>query len=169
MEDERGMVNLVGPKELGSFVKRMREIMQLSLRDVYDKTGISPSQLSKIERGLVKNPSDDTLNKLAYALNVDRYELFFYAGKVYPDMEKEIVESIIEATSKPIKFGNTELSLNVSTAGGAMTSLDLKEAIKQYSEHSENDFDESEIEELVKETYAAYQILVRKIRNKRKF
>ncbi|WP_151259624.1 helix-turn-helix domain-containing protein [Paenibacillus polymyxa] len=167
MEDERGMVNLVGPKELGSFVKKMREIMQLSLRDVYEKTGISPSQLSKIERGLVKNPSDETLNKLAYALNVDRYELFFFAGKVYPDMEKEFVESIIEAASSPIKFGDVELSLNVSRKGDT-TEPDLKAAIKQYSKQFESDLDESEIEELVKETFAAYQILVRKIRNKKR-
>ncbi|WP_134903446.1 helix-turn-helix domain-containing protein, partial [Paenibacillus polymyxa] len=48
----------------GEFIQRKRKEKKLSLRDVAAAAEMSPSQLSKLERGLVKDPTDITLNKL---------------------------------------------------------------------------------------------------------
>ncbi|MEK3836502.1 helix-turn-helix domain-containing protein [Paenibacillus sp. FSL R7-0128] len=70
---------------LGPFISRNRKELGLSLRAMAEKAQISPSQLSKIENGSAKSPNDETLERIAYALNVDKDRLFALAGKLSKD------------------------------------------------------------------------------------
>lgn len=56
--------SLISTIELGRVVKRRREELKLSLRDVADKTGVSASTLSRIENGTGK-PDADNIARLS--------------------------------------------------------------------------------------------------------
>jgi transcriptional regulator with XRE-family HTH domain len=60
---------LVNTEELGRAVKRRREELGLSLRDVADKTTVSASTLSRIENGTGK-PDADNIARLTSWLEV---------------------------------------------------------------------------------------------------
>ena len=60
---------LVNTEELGRAVKRRREELGLSLRDVADKTSVSASTLSRIENGTGK-PDADNIARLTAWLEV---------------------------------------------------------------------------------------------------
>ncbi|HMS10842.1 MAG TPA: helix-turn-helix transcriptional regulator [Pyrinomonadaceae bacterium] len=55
--------------ELGRAVKRRREELRLSLRDVADETGVSASTLSRIENGTGK-PDSDNIARLSAWLDM---------------------------------------------------------------------------------------------------
>src|ERR671916_1050694 len=55
-EQSKSLVNTV---ELGRAIRRKREEMGLSLRDVADETGVSASTLSRIENGTGKPDADN--------------------------------------------------------------------------------------------------------------
>jgi transcriptional regulator with XRE-family HTH domain len=65
--------SLINTGELGRAIKRRREELGLSLRDVADKTGVSASTLSRIENGTGK-PDAENIARLTSWLNmpVDR-------------------------------------------------------------------------------------------------
>ena len=60
---------LVNTEELGRAIKRRREELGLSLRDVADKTSVSASTLSRIENGTGK-PDADNIARLTNWLEV---------------------------------------------------------------------------------------------------
>src|SRR5467141_41611 len=60
---------LVNTEELGRAIRRRREELSLSLRDVADKTSVSASTLSRIENGTGK-PDADNIARLTNWLNV---------------------------------------------------------------------------------------------------
>ncbi|MEW6362138.1 MAG: helix-turn-helix domain-containing protein [Pyrinomonadaceae bacterium] len=62
-------VNFINTKELGEKLKRRREDLSLSLRDIADATQISASTLSRIENGTGK-PSAENIAKLTAWLNI---------------------------------------------------------------------------------------------------
>jgi len=51
----------------GSMIRRMRKSQNLTLADLSEKMGLSPSFLSQVERGLI-NPSINSLRRIALAL-----------------------------------------------------------------------------------------------------
>jgi transcriptional regulator with XRE-family HTH domain len=65
--------SLINTKELGTAIKRRREELSLSLRDVADVTNVSASTLSRIENGTGK-PDADNIARLTSWLDmpVDR-------------------------------------------------------------------------------------------------
>ena len=65
--------SLISTIELGRTVKRRRQELELSLRDLADKTGVSASTLSRIENGTGK-PDADNIARLSTWLDmpVDR-------------------------------------------------------------------------------------------------
>jgi len=62
-------------KALGLRIRKIRETNNLVQLDLEVKTGISRSDISKIENGL-KNIEFITIVKIAEALDVDIYDLF---------------------------------------------------------------------------------------------
>lgn len=96
---------LISTEELGRAIKRRREELKLSLRDVADKTQVSASTLSRIENGTGK-PDADNIARLTNWLdmpidrvmskkaNVDGVEPVIY----YPhEATPEIVEAHLRA------------------------------------------------------------------------
>ncbi len=61
-----------------------------SVRQVAKRMGIQPSYLSKVERGEVAPPSEETTRKLARELEVDSDVLLAMAGKVSSDLQDVI-------------------------------------------------------------------------------
>lgn len=97
--------NFINTVELGRAIKRRREELGLSLRDVADVTGVSASTLSRIENGTGKPdadniarltgwldmPIDRVMNKAAAAADVEA--VVYYPHEATP----EIVEAHLRA------------------------------------------------------------------------
>lgn len=66
---------------LGAYLKRIRLQHGLSLKDVYKKTGISDSKLSRIENGAnVSETAPSILQGLSKLYNINLIELYRMAG-----------------------------------------------------------------------------------------
>lgn len=65
--------------KFGDFLRKYRKENKYSLREMSDKTGISFSHLSKIERGEY-NPSKNTVEIISNKLNLDENKLLIMAG-----------------------------------------------------------------------------------------
>jgi transcriptional regulator with XRE-family HTH domain len=66
-------------QNLGSIVRRQRERLGLTLKDVSIKSGVSVSHLGRIENGQ-RYPSASILRRIAKPLQIDEKELFNLAG-----------------------------------------------------------------------------------------
>jgi transcriptional regulator with XRE-family HTH domain len=64
---------------LGSFIRRQRQLANLSLRQLADRTKLSNPYLSQIERGL-HQPSVRVIRLISDALNVSAETLLAHAG-----------------------------------------------------------------------------------------
>lgn len=73
----------------GEYIKKMRSNKNLSSRELARKAGISQAYLSQLETGKNKNPTAETINKLAKALEVDYMELLFQTELVQKSIEDE--------------------------------------------------------------------------------
>ncbi|WP_412464913.1 helix-turn-helix domain-containing protein [Flavobacterium mekongense] len=67
-------------KTLGSTLKEARELIPYTLRQVEEATGISNAYLSQLENDKIKNPSANTLYKLATVYNLQLNSLLTAAG-----------------------------------------------------------------------------------------
>ena len=97
--------SLINTKELGLAIKRRRETLKLSLRDVADKTNVSASTLSRIENGTGK-PDADNIARLTSWLDMPVDRVMKKQGKgadveavvYYPhEATPEIVEAHLRA------------------------------------------------------------------------
>lgn len=61
---------------LGKRIRAAREALNMSQKDLYDKTKIKDSMISDFERG-VREPSTANLAKIAHALNTTMDKLYF--------------------------------------------------------------------------------------------
>lgn len=82
-------------KEFGEYVRSLRETRRetdasFSVRQVAARVGVEPSYLSKVERGQVAPPSEDTIKRLGEVLGTDPDVLLALAGKLSTDL-KEII------------------------------------------------------------------------------
>jgi transcriptional regulator with XRE-family HTH domain len=64
-----------GDMELHDHLRAVRRQRGLSLVGVHEKTGLSPSYLSDLERGRTANPTLDTLNRLSRAYEMSVLDL----------------------------------------------------------------------------------------------
>lgn len=101
--------------QFGEFVKTARKDLGYTLRELADKAELSFSQLSKIERG-ESNPSQSTIERIAYALNINKYELLALAGY----LDAEILEDLLLPDPKNkgeiaprIEYSHTSLSEHI--------------------------------------------------------
>ncbi len=74
---------------LGDWIRVSRMQQSMSQRELADRSGLSRSYLCDIERGRGAQPSVQTLDKLAAALNVSRMELLRAAGIIEPTPGQE--------------------------------------------------------------------------------
>jgi transcriptional regulator with XRE-family HTH domain len=75
-----------GRKSFGALVRREREAKEIGLREMAKKIGVSPTYLSKIERGDFDPPAEDKVRKIAEILGLDPDELLALAGRVASDL-----------------------------------------------------------------------------------
>ncbi|PZQ85730.1 MAG: XRE family transcriptional regulator [Ancylobacter novellus] len=78
--------------ELGARVKGLRSRAGLTIKQVADRSGISPSAISKIENNLL-SPTYDNIIRLAQGLGVDISELFSTAGKQAPHGRRSLTRA----------------------------------------------------------------------------
>ncbi|OBG71131.1 XRE family transcriptional regulator [Mycobacterium sp. E2462] len=84
--------------DIGSFIRSQRELAQVSVRQLAEKSGVSNPYLSQVERGLRK-PSADVLNQIAKALRVSAEVLYVQAGILEPSDKSQVRDAIITDTS----------------------------------------------------------------------
>ena len=80
---------------VGEFIRRQRELAELSVRELARVCGISNPYLSQIERGL-RTPSGVILQSLAKGLRMSAETLFAQAGILDPQEsgEDELIKAI---------------------------------------------------------------------------
>jgi transcriptional regulator with XRE-family HTH domain len=92
---------------LGAFIRRQRQLANLSLRQLADRTKLSNPYLSQIERGL-HQPSVRVIRLISDALNVSAETLLAHAGLLHhkdggtegADPQPVSVEAAIQAESR---------------------------------------------------------------------
>lgn len=72
-----------GASSLGAFLRRQREMANLSLRKLAERSGVSAAMLREIESGL-RHPSRTLLQSLATALRLSAETLYLQAGVLDP-------------------------------------------------------------------------------------
>ena len=98
---QSGGKSLVNTVELGRSIRRKREEMGLSLRDVADETGVSASTLSRIENGTGK-PDADNIARLTAWLNVP-VERIMSGRDAASDEERAVVYFPQESTPEIVE------------------------------------------------------------------
>jgi len=74
---------------VGEFIRRQRELAQLSVRQLADLCGVSNAYLSQIERGL-RTPSSMILQSLAKGLRLSAETLYTQAGILDPKGDEDV-------------------------------------------------------------------------------
>jgi transcriptional regulator with XRE-family HTH domain len=82
---------------IGEFIRRQRELGQMSVRQLADLCGVSNAYLSQIERGL-RTPSSMILQSLAKGLRLSAETLYAQAGILDPKGSDDggVVRAIME-------------------------------------------------------------------------
>jgi len=83
--------------DFGSYIRQLREQRRevnrrYSVRQMAQRIGIEPAYLSKIERGDVSPPSEETIRRLAADLGEDVDLLLALAGKISSDIREVIMQ-----------------------------------------------------------------------------
>jgi transcriptional regulator with XRE-family HTH domain len=81
---------------LGEFIRRQRELQELSMRQLADLVGISNPYLSQIERGL-RDPSEKVLDAIAQNLELSAEALYEHGGRRPDGDADEVDESPVVA------------------------------------------------------------------------
>lgn len=95
---------------LSENLKALRKKRKISQKSLAQSSGVSYSMVSKLESGEQKNPSLDTLDKIATALNVtvsqlmDGTNIFDQIDIVMGDTLKEIEKETEEYRNSPITY-----------------------------------------------------------------
>ena len=74
---------------IGGYIRRQRELANISLHKVAEQSGVSSAVLKEIEAGL-RQPSKTLLQSLAGALRLSAETLFLQAGVIDPQDEEDI-------------------------------------------------------------------------------
>ena len=77
---------MAGRQSFGALVRRERKAKQIGLREMAKKIGVSPTYLSKIERGDFDPPAEDKVRRIAEIIDRDVDELLALAGRVASDL-----------------------------------------------------------------------------------
>lgn len=65
---------------VGEIIRKIRKEKKMTLVQIAEITGLSHPYLSQLENGKKKNPSFETLDKIAQSLGMDYFELMIQAG-----------------------------------------------------------------------------------------
>jgi len=101
MRMTRAVKSLINTEELGRAIRRRREELELSLRDVADQTNVSASTLSRIENGTGK-PDADNIARLTSWLDMP-LELILTGRRTDSDDAKAVVYFPSESTPEIVE------------------------------------------------------------------
>ncbi len=79
-------------EKFGATVRHEREKLEIGLREMAKKIGVSATYLSKIERDEFPPPAEDKVRKIAEIFDCDVDQLLALAGKVSSDLSEIIRE-----------------------------------------------------------------------------
>lgn len=102
-------------KEFGDKIKKLRVDKKFGLREFAGKVGLSPTYLSKMERGLDPPPSPEKILKMARELGCDENELFALAKKLPLDFKEAFTKSKVYAKKVP-EFLRSATEANLTEA-----------------------------------------------------
>lgn len=119
--------SLISTSELGKAIKRRREELGLSLRDVGDKTNVSASTLSRIENGTGR-PDADNIARLTQWLDIPVDRLMKKSDDTVEPVIYYPHESMVDIVSAHLRV---DPNLTGETAD-ALTEL-FRVAYKQFS------------------------------------
>lgn len=94
--------SLINTAELGRAIRRRREELELSLRDVADQTSVSASTLSRIENGTGK-PDADNIARLTTWLDVPLERILSRGGPERSTEAKAVVYFPHESTPEIVE------------------------------------------------------------------
>ena len=126
-------VSLINTKELGRAIKRKREQMELSLRDVATETQVSASTLSRIENGTGK-PDADNIARLTNWLDMPVDRVMKRAQKT--DAIEPVVYYPHESTPEIIE-AHLRADRNLTPETARALSEMFRVAYKQFSKPSD--------------------------------
>jgi len=86
-------------KRFGEVIRARREEMQITLRKFAALVEMSPTYLSKVERGEFPPPAEKKILAIARQLDLDSDELLGLAGRVASDVTKIIQKQPAEMAS----------------------------------------------------------------------
>ncbi|MGD0947134.1 MAG: helix-turn-helix transcriptional regulator [Candidatus Binatia bacterium] len=81
--------NLPATSSIGDYIRRQRQLANISLRKVSAQSGISAAVLKEIEAGL-RNPSRTIVQSIAGALRLSAETLYLQAGVLDPQDADEL-------------------------------------------------------------------------------
>src|SRR6185295_18109145 len=84
---------------LGDYIRRQRELANISLRKMAQQSGISAAVLQEIENGL-RNPSQTILQSIAGALRLSAETLHLQAGVLDPQAS-DAIDAVREIRRDP--------------------------------------------------------------------
>lgn len=127
--------SLVNTVELGRSIRRKREELGMSLRDVADKTGVSASTLSRIENGTGK-PDADNIARLTGWLDVP-VERIMSGREVDGNEERAVVYFPHESTPEIVE-AHLRADRNLSPETAKALSELFRVAYSQFSHPGED-------------------------------
>src|ERR1044072_2552679 len=131
----RSSKGLVNTEELGRAIRRRREELGLSLRDVAAKTSVSASTLSRIENGTGK-PDADNIARLTAWLDVPM-ELILSGRDPQPAEESKAVIYYPQEPVPEIVEAHLRADRNLTPETAAALSELFRVAYNQFSRNSE--------------------------------
>src|ERR1700720_1368037 len=78
--------------QFGQAIRSSRQAKEISLRALARGVGISPTYLSKIERGHFPAPTQEKVEQLAEELDLDVDKLLALAGRIATDVQAAILK-----------------------------------------------------------------------------
>jgi transcriptional regulator with XRE-family HTH domain len=99
LDDEEEM-----PEALGILVRYYREMRGMSLQDVYEISGVSPSYVNRLERNERKSPTVKTLKKVTSGLRIPAELIFEIIFNEKVSLDKELsLEALLICSDYVIK------------------------------------------------------------------
>ena len=103
---------------IGEVIRDIRTKKRITLKEVYEKTGISDSRLHRFENGKIKALSIDELSALADLFSVSLKYLLCSAGYIKCDDHDNVFEKTNLLDENDIKHIQNEIDMIVELKGG---------------------------------------------------
>ena len=132
----RATKSLINTQELGRAIRRRREELELSLRDVADQTGVSASTLSRIENGTGK-PDADNIARLTNWLDMPLERILSRSGRDDSNEAKAVVYYPHESTPEIVE-AHLRADRNLSPETADALSQLFRVAYSQFSRNENN-------------------------------